>query len=101
MKENFFKELYDIGNENKSVSFIIRNIDKLCRAGDFKTVDKILLGVEPGLLSDSDLIAFLSISLAARHKLLNYKELYDRLEVYFVTTRGQEQADRLLKGFIR
>ena len=71
--------------------------DWLCD-GKLGEVDKLLKDVNP--IADSEVLCLgaLTISCAARDKLLEYKNLYNRLYVYLNDTRGEEYAKSALYG---
>lgn len=83
----------------KCVDFIFFTIDELLVLKKFTIVDSILKDLDVTKYSVDTTLAVLSITFAAKHKLKNYKEFYDRCSEHYnkVLDVTQSVSD-LLKG---
>ena len=67
------------GERHDAIELIYDEVDALLRAGDFGQVDALLREVEPEAWSATHLLAFVSITRAAKHLLAERESLLDRV----------------------
>ena len=100
LNRNWLTELYEMvstGSTDKSIDMIFDKIDNLHTAGDFDSVDNILYELDATRLTTTVLIAFLSITKAARDELYNREDLIRRIEQE-LKIRCPDRVEVLLKG---
>jgi len=85
----------------RAIDVVFNTIDDLLLAGEFDSVNQMLqdlieFGVER--LSDTLIVAFLTITLAAKSKLPARQPLFDKIEKHFEKTHSNEDVFKLLQG---
>ena len=97
-KEEFLEKLQKIEDIDKATDFIFEEFDDLFWAGEFQECDEILASINLETLDPTLSMAFLTITLAAKSKLLQRQAFYDKVEEIFLAQRGEEKTKRLLGG---
>ena len=95
---NFYKELSEIKCPDKRIDFIFEKIDDAFLAGNFVIIDELLEQTDVRKLSILDLISLLSITAAAKEKLLNRPVFVKEVREYLELTETPERVFGLLSG---
>jgi hypothetical protein len=93
-------EVYTLVAESRTDQAIDRvfdEIDELLLAGDFATVDEILLETDLARLNSALLVGFLTITLAAKKRLLAREDFVTRIEQRLRTLQP-EHVESLMNG---
>ena len=86
------------GRIDAAIDLIFDRVDTLLCGGDFEECDLLLRAVEVDRLSVDLMVAFLSITLAARDRLRERARFYSRVKQQIESERGVQVTDSLLKG---
>jgi len=87
----------DTGDPDDAIELIYSEVDALLRAGSFSQVDEILAAVEPSAWSVVHLLAFVSITSAARAH-VGWSGLFDRVRRHLGRV-DPTRVRELLSGF--
>jgi len=77
---------------------IFDKVDDLFLAGKFAEADALLPGVDPAALDASLIVAWLTITMAARDKLKNRGDLVKRARAHFEKIEPADRVDNLFRG---
>jgi hypothetical protein len=82
-----------------AIDYTISRIDDLLNDGSFHVCNGILRAADPEKLSDTLIVTFLGITLAAKSKLTSRPAFYMRSRQVVCERRGDDGADRLLARY--
>lgn len=83
---------------DKELDTIYETIDELMLGGDFTQVDRILDEVDVATTPIVLCLGYLTVCHVARHRLKNYKGLFNKIKYRAITERDATYANRLLDG---
>ncbi len=86
-------------DEDAELLLIYSTVDELLRAGEFEQVDNLLLAQDWRKLPLVQLLAYVSITDAAKHRLKRRHHFMERVKVR-LRRETPDRIDELLKGFV-
>ena len=100
--DDFLQTVYllsETGNTRRAIDVVFETVNTLLNDGKLAFCDKILLRADVGRLTSTLMVAFLSITLAAKGRLLARHSFYLRVRAALVADRGEARASSLLNKY--